>query len=93
MWCRHAQRARKLTAVAQLPLHLHHGLRRGPHGHMGRSTEVASSAHRKDNINTRCSVSTFGLIDGGFGGLIWCYIGVFIGFIFVYASMSEMASM
>lgn len=39
------------------------------------------------------SVSTFGLIDGGFGGLIWCYVGVFIGFVFVYASMSEMASM
>ncbi|MCJ1469212.1 hypothetical protein MMC07_007845 [Pseudocyphellaria aurata] len=39
------------------------------------------------------SVSTFGLIDGGLGGLIWCYVGVFSGFIFVYASMAEMASM
>lgn len=60
---------------------------------MGRSIEVGSSAHGKDKVNTRCSVSTFGLIDGGFGGLIWCYIGVFVGFVFVYASMSEMASM
>lgn len=43
--------------------------------------------------NIHCSVSTFGLIDGGFGGLIWCYVGVFTGFVFVYASMSELASM
>lgn len=43
--------------------------------------------------NNLYSVSTFGLIDGGFAGLIWGYIAVFIGFIFIYASMSELASM
>lgn len=39
------------------------------------------------------SVSGFGLIDGGFAGLIWMFVIVFVGFIFVYASMAEMASM
>lgn len=43
--------------------------------------------------NTQYSVSTFGLVDGGFAGLIWGYVAVFIGFIFIYASMSELASM
>ena len=50
-------------------------------------------AMARTNHDNGCSVSAFGLINGGFGGLIWCYIGVFIGFVFVYASMSEMASM
>lgn len=39
------------------------------------------------------SVSGFGLTDGGFAGLIWMFVIVFVGFIFVYASMAEMASM
>ena len=43
--------------------------------------------------NVLSSVSSFGLINGGFAGLIWCYIVVFVGFIFVYASMAELASM
>ena len=38
-------------------------------------------------------MSFFGLINGGFAGLIWSYIAVFVGFIFVYASMAELASM
>lgn len=39
------------------------------------------------------SVTGFGLINGGFAGLIWTYVAVFTGFIFVYASMAELASM
>ncbi|KAI9803960.1 MAG: hypothetical protein M1833_000241 [Piccolia ochrophora] len=36
--------------------------------------------------------STFGLIDGGFAGLIWVYLGTFCGFFAVVCSMAEMAS-
>jgi choline transport protein len=35
----------------------------------------------------------FGLGNGGPSGLIYTYIGVWIGFILVIASMAEMASM
>lgn len=45
-----SQCARKLTGQAQLPLHLHHGLRRGPDGNVGRSIEVYWSAHPKDTL-------------------------------------------
>ncbi|KAK8198760.1 hypothetical protein M8818_006627 [Zalaria obscura] len=38
------------------------------------------------------SANTFGLINGGTGGLIWTYIGTFIGFFAAIASMAEMAS-
>jgi amino acid permease len=34
-----------------------------------------------------------GLVDGGAAGLIWSYIWTFFGFIFVVASLAEMASM
>ncbi|ATY60366.1 hypothetical protein A9K55_005384 [Cordyceps militaris] len=37
--------------------------------------------------------STFGLTNGGIAGLIYCYLGIFVGFIAVIASMAEMASM
>ncbi|KAF2114202.1 amino acid/polyamine transporter I [Lophiotrema nucula] len=39
------------------------------------------------------STVAFGLGNGGTAGLIYTYIGVFIGFTFVSASMAEMASM
>jgi choline transport protein len=35
----------------------------------------------------------FGLLNGGLAGLIWTYVGTFIGFLAVIASMAEMASM
>ncbi|KAK3354046.1 amino acid/polyamine transporter I [Lasiosphaeria hispida] len=35
----------------------------------------------------------FGLINGGTGGLIWMYIGTFLGFFCVVLSMAEMSSM
>ncbi|KAK0511157.1 hypothetical protein JMJ35_006709 [Cladonia borealis] len=36
---------------------------------------------------------TFVLIDGGLAGFVWGYIAIVIGFMFVYASLGEMASM
>jgi len=39
------------------------------------------------------SANIFGLINGGTGGLIWMYIGTFIGFFAAIVSMAEMASM
>lgn len=38
-------------------------------------------------------MNSFGLINGGTAGLIYCYLGTFLGFIVVIASMAEMASM
>ena len=39
------------------------------------------------------AASSFGLIDGGLGGLVWTYIGVVVMFTCVVASMADMASM
>ncbi|KAJ3494069.1 hypothetical protein NLG97_g4314 [Lecanicillium saksenae] len=39
------------------------------------------------------TTSTFGAVNGGTGGLIYCYLGTFAGFLAVIASMAEMASM
>jgi len=39
------------------------------------------------------ATSSYGLIDGGLGGLIWTYIGVVVMFTCVVASMADMASM
>ncbi|PGH00160.1 hypothetical protein AJ80_09213 [Polytolypa hystricis UAMH7299] len=36
---------------------------------------------------------SFGLMDGGTGGLIWGFIGITSGFTLVFASIAEMASM
>jgi amino acid permease len=36
---------------------------------------------------------TPGLTDGGTAGLIWGFVLVAVGFFFVFASLSEMASM
>ncbi|KAK2795611.1 hypothetical protein FQN50_009717 [Emmonsiellopsis sp. PD_5] len=36
---------------------------------------------------------SFGLLDGGTGGLIWGFIGITCGFSLVFASIAEMASM
>ena len=47
------QCAHKLTVLAQLPLHLDHGLRRCPDGNMGRSIEVSSSGQSKGFVNTK----------------------------------------
>ena len=35
----------------------------------------------------------FVLTDGGLAGFVWGYIAIVIGFMFVYASLGEMASM
>lgn len=83
-------------ASAQLSIYIHPGLLRRFDGNMGGSTDVSSPGHvmnRELAITLWPSVSFFGLIDGGFAGLIWCYVAVFVGFIFVYASMAELASM
>ncbi|KFY48511.1 hypothetical protein V495_01268 [Pseudogymnoascus sp. VKM F-4514 (FW-929)] len=42
---------------------------------------------------TQLTASTFGLINGGTAGLIYCYLGTFVGFLAVISSMAEMASM
>jgi hypothetical protein len=39
------------------------------------------------------SGSSYGLIDGGLGGMIYTYIGGITGFTAVVLSMAEMASM
>lgn len=44
-------------------------------------------------LTNRPSASTFGVINGGTAGLIYCYLGTFVGFVAVIASMAEMASM
>jgi hypothetical protein len=43
--------------------------------------------------NTLCSVAVFGLSNGGTAGLIYVYIGTFIGMAAVVVSMAEMGSM
>lgn len=47
----------------------------------------------ESGINHTCSTSTYGLIDGGRAGMIYVYIGSFVGFFSVVISMAEIASM
>lgn len=85
-----------LTIPAELSLHIHRGLLGRLDGDLGGSTDVSSCkqwARKRRAITLWPSVSFFGLINGGFAGLIWTYVAVFTGFIFVYASMAELASM
>lgn len=42
---------------------------------------------------TMITANVFGLMNGGKAGLIWVYLGTFIGFLAVIISMAEMASM
>ena len=42
---------------------------------------------------TQTRLLTFVLIDGGLAGFVWGYVAIVIGFLFVYASLGEMASM
>ena len=37
--------------------------------------------------------SLFGLLNGGTAGLIWGYLIVWVGYMLVFASIAEMASM
>jgi hypothetical protein len=41
----------------------------------------------------RYSSNTQGLENGGLAGMFWSYVWTFIGFGFIIASLSEMASM
>ena len=43
--------------------------------------------------NLKYSLLTIGLTDGGTAGLIWGFVIVCIGFLLVFASLAEMASM
>jgi len=43
------------------------------------------------DINDRTSI--FGLTDGGTAGLIWGYLIAWAGYMLVFASIAEMASM
>lgn len=43
--------------------------------------------------DTKQRLLTFVLTDGGTAGLVWGYIAIVIGFMFVYSSLAEMASM
>jgi choline transport protein len=46
--------------------------------------------HHSDNENRTC---TFALINGGTAGLIWGYLIVWVGYMLVFATIAEMASM
>lgn len=45
------------------------------------------------NPNCDCRLLLTSLVDGGTAGLIWGFLAVSIGFLFVYLSLAEMASM
>lgn len=51
------------------------------------NVNVEASADRKHRL------LIYGLVDGGTGGLIWGFVVVSAGFLLVYASLAEMASM
>ena len=44
-------------------------------------------------LTQQARLLTFVLIDGGLAGFVWGYVAIVIGFMFVYASLGEMASM
>lgn len=68
------------------------------HEHMGDPVRVSTghfgSAYRRRLIRlTRNSVGVFGLLNGGTAGMIYVYLGTWIGFAAITISMAEMASM
>ena len=69
------------------------------HQYLGSPSNV--SAHQwmvgtvtsRPRADTQTRLLTFVLIDGGLAGFVWGYVAIVIGFLFVYASLGEMASM
>ena len=54
-------------------------------------THGGNRARESDARHHRTSL--FGLINGGTAGLIWGYLFVWVGYMLVFASIAEMASM
>lgn len=46
-----------------------------------------------DILTTTIRVAFFGLLNGGPAGLVWGYFWVWFGYLLVFASVAEMASM
>lgn len=97
-----------LSLAAKLPLHLDPRLRLHAHEHLGDCPDVSHTAndlmarpseslmrftwqmaHTGDSYRT----CTFALINGGTAGLVWGYFIVWMGYLLVFATISEMASM
>jgi hypothetical protein len=68
------------------------------HEHMGGPVRVSigqfgsAYPHRLIRL-TKNSVGVFGLLNGGTAGMIYVYLGTWIGFAAITISMAEMASM
>jgi hypothetical protein len=92
---------------AQFSLHLDPGVRLHADEHVGDCAHVwppsqlsppqarwrsqGSGLARAENRRNR--TSEFGLTDGGTAGLVWGYLIVWAGYMLVFASIAEMASM
>jgi hypothetical protein len=85
--------------AAQLPVHLDAGIRLYVDEYVGdradvRSTDLLYTANvDPDHTNDIHRTSYYGLTNGGTAGLIWGYLVVWIGYMMVFASIAEMASM
>jgi len=82
------------TGTAQLPLHLDFGICLYPDEHLGDRIDVRTSELKFGAVILMCNrTSFFGLLNGGTAGLIWGYLIVWVGYMLVFASIAEMASM
>ncbi|GIJ90309.1 hypothetical protein Asppvi_009263 [Aspergillus pseudoviridinutans] len=84
--------------VAQFPISVSPGVYGGVDVYLGSGPFVCfspvCSEDTWDGQNTdRNSGASYGLINGGKGGMIYTYLGGLAGFSFVILSMAEMASM
>ena len=52
-----------------------------------------ASRNRLAVVSHYTGTSLFGLMNGGTAGLIWGYLVVWAGYMLVFATMAEMASM
>lgn len=87
---------------AQLRLLVHRRLWIHPHLHLGAHPGVGYPRtilqctlrpSEKTDADVYSGAVTTSLIDGGAAGLFWGYVLVSIAFLFIYASLAEMAAM
>ena len=79
--------------IEEFPLLLDLGFHHHADGHVGVNSAVSVElAYLHAGILTVYSTSTYGLTDGGRAGMVYVYIGSFVGFFAAVISMAEIAS-
>lgn len=93
---RHRRKSALTLSVEKFPIPVNRRLHHDPPILVGKHTAVSGAS--KECIATRWltiwdSAASYGLTNGGTGGVIWMTLGVILGALCMVASIGEMASM